>query len=34
VIAAPAVGAAVGLLAGLYPALRASLLEPADALRR
>jgi ABC-type lipoprotein release transport system permease subunit len=24
----------VGLLAGLYPALRASLLEPADALRR
>jgi putative ABC transport system permease protein len=34
VIAAPVVGAAVGLLAGLYPALRASLLEPADALRR
>jgi putative ABC transport system permease protein len=34
VVAAPAVGAAVGLLAGLYPALRASLLEPADALRR
>jgi len=24
----------VGLLAGLYPALRASVLEPADALRR
>jgi putative ABC transport system permease protein len=34
VVAAPAVGAVVGLLAGLYPALRASLLEPADALRR
>jgi putative ABC transport system permease protein len=34
VLAAPAAGALVGLLAGLYPALRASLLEPADALRR
>ena len=34
VVAAPAAGAVVGLLAGLYPALRASLLEPADALRR
>jgi putative ABC transport system permease protein len=34
VLAAPAAGAVVGLLAGLYPALRASLLEPADALRR
>jgi putative ABC transport system permease protein len=34
VLAAPAAGAIVGLLAGLYPALRASLLEPADALRR
>jgi len=34
VVAAPIAGAAVGLLAGLYPALRASLLEPADALRR
>jgi putative ABC transport system permease protein len=34
VVAAPVVGAVVGLLAGLYPALRASLLEPADALRR
>jgi putative ABC transport system permease protein len=34
VLAAPAVGAVVGLLAGLYPALRASVLEPADALRR
>jgi putative ABC transport system permease protein len=34
VLAAPAAGAIVGLLAGLYPALRASLLEPAAALRR
>ena len=34
VVAAPVAGAAVGLLAGLYPALRASLLEPANALRR
>ena len=34
VVAAPVAGAAVGLLAGLYPALRASMLEPADALRR
>ena len=34
VVAAPVAGAVVGLLAGLYPALRASLLEPADALRR
>jgi putative ABC transport system permease protein len=34
VLAAPAAGAAVGLLAGVYPALRASALEPADALRR
>jgi putative ABC transport system permease protein len=34
VIAAPVAGAVVGLLAGLYPALRASLMEPADALRR
>ena len=34
VVAAPVAGAAVGLLAGLYPALRASLLEPAVALRR
>jgi len=34
VIAAPVAGAVVGLLAGLYPALRASVLEPADALRR
>jgi putative ABC transport system permease protein len=34
VLAAPAAGAAVGLLAGLYPALRASVLEPAAALRR
>jgi putative ABC transport system permease protein len=34
VVAAPVAGAVVGLLAGLYPALRASLLEPTDALRR
>jgi putative ABC transport system permease protein len=34
VLAAPVAGAIVGLLAGLYPALRASAIEPADALRR
>jgi putative ABC transport system permease protein len=34
VLAAPLAGAVIGLLAGLYPALRASALEPADALRR
>jgi putative ABC transport system permease protein len=34
VLAAPLVGAVIGLLAGLYPALRASSIEPADALRR
>jgi putative ABC transport system permease protein len=34
VVAAPAAGAIVGLLAGLYPALRASAIEPAEALRR
>jgi putative ABC transport system permease protein len=34
VLAAPVAGAIIGLLAGLYPALRASTLEPADALRR
>jgi len=34
VLAAPFAGAVIGLLAGLYPALRASTLEPADALRR
>jgi putative ABC transport system permease protein len=34
VLAAPLAGGIVGLLAGLYPALRASTVEPADALRR
>ena len=34
VFVAPAAGAVIGLLAGLYPALRASTIEPADALRR
>lgn len=34
ILAAPAAGAVIGLLAGLYPALRASSIEPADALRR
>jgi putative ABC transport system permease protein len=34
VVAAPAAGAIIGLLAGLYPALRASAIEPAEALRR
>jgi putative ABC transport system permease protein len=34
VFAAPVAGAVIGLLAGLYPALRASTIEPADALRR
>jgi putative ABC transport system permease protein len=34
VAAAPVAGAVIGLLAGLYPALRASSIEPADALRR
>ncbi|TDC00536.1 ABC transporter permease [Nonomuraea longispora] len=32
-IAAPIAGAVVGLLAGLYPALRAAGMEPVDALR-
>jgi putative ABC transport system permease protein len=34
VFPAPAGGALTGLLAGLYPALRAARIEPADALRR
>ncbi|MET9292479.1 ABC transporter permease [Streptomyces sp. NPDC003077] len=34
VIAAPAIGLLTGVLAGLYPAWRASRIEPAEALRR
>lgn len=33
-LATPLLGTATGLLAGLYPALRASAIEPVDALRR
>jgi putative ABC transport system permease protein len=34
VVAAPLIGVAVGLLAGLYPALRAASIEPVEAFRR
>lgn len=34
VAAAPAIGLATGLIAGLYPAWRASRVQPAEALRR
>ncbi|MEV6793690.1 ABC transporter permease [Streptomyces sp. NPDC051320] len=34
VAAAPAIGLVTGLVAGLYPALRASRIQPAEALRR
>lgn len=34
VLPAPLIGSAVGLLAGVYPSLRAAWVEPAEALRR
>jgi putative ABC transport system permease protein len=34
VLAAPIAGGVIGLLAGIYPALRASAMEPAEALRQ
>ncbi|MBB6415652.1 ABC-type lipoprotein release transport system permease subunit [Streptomyces sp. AK010] len=33
-VTAPLVGLATGVLAGLYPAWRASRIQPAEALRR
>jgi putative ABC transport system permease protein len=32
-VGAPLLGGAIGLLAGVYPSMRAALLEPVDALR-
>ena len=32
-LAAPALGAIIGLLSGTYPSLQAAMLEPVDALR-
>lgn len=34
VVAAPVIGLTTGLVAGLYPAWRASRVQPAEALRR